>query len=104
VAQKSLQCLAPFGRMVVYGAASGEVAQFTGIQLMYKNQAIIGYWLSAWLQRADRVAVAALALMQYINAGQLKVIVDHTFPLSEAADAHRMIAERKTTGKAVLLI
>jgi NADPH:quinone reductase len=104
VAEQSLQCLAPFGRMVVYGAASGEVTQFTGIQLMYKNQAIIGYWLSAWLQRADRVAVAALALMQYLNAGHLKVIVEHTFPLSEAVEAHRTIAERKTTGKVVLLI
>lgn len=104
VAQQSLQCLAPFGRMVVYGAASGEIAQFTGIQLMYKNQAIIGYWLTAWLQRADRVAVAALELMQYLNGGQLQIIVGNTFPLADAAEAHRAIAERKTTGKVVLLV
>jgi len=104
IATQSLECLAPFGRMVVYGTASGEITQFTGIQLMYNNQAIIGYWLSKWLQRTDRIAVAALELMQYINAGQLKIIVGNTFPLSEAVAAHSAIAERKTMGKVVLLI
>jgi NADPH:quinone reductase len=104
IAAQSLQCLAPFGRMVVYGAASGEITQFTGIQLMYKNQAIIGYWLSAWLQRADRIALAALELMQYLNGGQLKIIVGNTFPLADAVEAHRAIAERKTTGKVVLIV
>ena len=54
IAEQSLQCLAPFGRMVIFGAASGQIAQFTGIQLMYKNQAIIGYWLTAQLRRPDR--------------------------------------------------
>src|SRR6266567_6820600 len=38
IAEQSLKCLAPFGRMVIYGAASGKIAQFSGIQLMYKNQ------------------------------------------------------------------
>jgi NADPH:quinone reductase len=104
VSTQSLQCLAPFGRMVIYGAASNQISQFTGIQLMYKNQSIIGYWLTAWLQRGDRIAAAALELMQYLNSGRLKIIVGATFPLAEAAQAHRAIAERRTTGKVVLLI
>lgn len=104
VSTQSLQCLAPFGRMVIYGAASNEITQFTGIQLMYKNQSIIGYWLTAWLQRSDRVAAAALQLMQYLNSGRLKIIVGATFPLAEAAQAHQAIAERQTTGKVVLLV
>jgi NADPH2:quinone reductase len=103
IARQSLQCLAPFGRMVVFGAASGEIAQFTGIQLMYKNQAIIGYWLSAWMQRADRIAAAASELMQFLASGRLQIIVGQTFPLAQAAEAHRAIAERRTTGKVVLL-
>lgn len=104
IAEKSLQCLAPFGRMVVFGAASGQVTQFSGIQLMYKNQSIIGYWLTAWLSRPDRIAVAAQELMQYLAQGKLKIIVDHTFPLAQAAEAHRAIAARTTTGKVVLLV
>ena len=103
IADQSLQCLAPFGRMVIYGAASGDIAQFSGIQLMYKNQAIIGYWLTAWMSQPDRIAVAAQSLMGYLASGKLQVVVGHTFPLAQAADAHRTIAERKTTGKVVLL-
>ncbi len=104
VSTQSLQCLAPYGRMVIYGATSGQIAQFTGIQLMYKNQSIIGYWLTAWLQRSDRIAAAALELMQYLNSGQLQIIVGATFPLAEVAQAHQAIANRQTTGKVVLLV
>ncbi len=103
-AEKSLQCLAPFGRMVIYGAASGQIAQFSGIQLMYKNQAIIGYWLTAQMSRPEHIAKAVMELMQYLISGKLEIIVGQTFPLAEAAEAHRAIAERKTTGKVVLLV
>jgi len=103
VAEQSLQCLAPYGRMVIYGAASGQIAQFSGTQLMYKNQAIIGYWLTSQMQRTDHIAMAAMELIQYLIAGKLEIIVGQTFPLAEAAEAHRAIAERKTMGKVVLL-
>ena len=103
IADQSLQCLAPFGRMVVYGAASGQPAQFSGVQLMYKNQTITGYWLSAWMaQRPDSVARAITQLIQYLAKGQLKIIVGKTYPLEQAAEAHRTIANRETTGKVVL--
>jgi len=104
IAEQNLQCLAPFGRMVVYGAASGQITQFSGIQLMYKNQAIIGYWLASQLRRPERIAQAVMDLMQYLLSGKLEVVVGQTFPLAEAAEAHRAIAERKTTGKVVLLV
>ena len=104
ISEQSLQCLAPYGRMVVFGAASGQIAQFTGVQLMYKNQAIIGYWLSAWMRRPDRIASALNELMQYLAAGKLEIVVGQTFPLAEAAVAHQAITERKTTGKVVLLV
>jgi len=104
IAEQSLQCLAPFGRMVVYGAASSQITQFSGIQLMYKNQAIIGYWLSSQLSRPERIALAIMDLMQYLSKGELEIIVGQTFPLAQAAEAHRAIAERKTTGKVVLLV
>ena len=104
IAEQSLQCLAPFGRMVIYGAASGQIVQFSGIQLMYKNQAIIGYWLTAQLRRPDRIALAAMELMQFLTSGKLEIIVGQTFPLAQAAEAHRAISERKTMGKVVLIV
>jgi NADPH2:quinone reductase len=104
IAEQSLQCLAPFGRMVIFGAASGHIAQFTGIQLMYKNQAIIGYWLTSQLQRTDRIAAATMELMQYLVSGKLEIVVGQTFPLADAEQAHRAIAERSTMGKVVLIV
>lgn len=105
IAEQSLKILAPFGRMVVFGAASGEIAQFSGVQLMYKNLSITGYWLTAWMQRPDRIAAAVQELMQYLSQGKLKIIVNwQTFPLAEAAEAHKAIASRKTTGKVVLVM
>lgn len=104
IAEQSLHCLAPFGRMVVFGRASGQPAQFTGAQLMSKNHTITGYWLSAWMQRPDRIAHAVNELMHYLAAGKLEIIVGQTFPLAEAAAAHRAMAERRTTGKVVLLV
>jgi len=90
--------------MVIYGAASGQISQFSGLQLMYKNQAIIGYWLSGQISRPDRITLAIMSLMQYLLSGQLQIIVGQTFPLEQAVEAHNAIAERKTTGKVVLLI
>lgn len=105
ITMQSLQCLAHFGRMVIYGAASGKVEQFSGIQLMYKNQSIVGYWLTSWMsQRPERIAAAAQALMQYLASGKLQIIVGATYPLAEAAAAHTAIANRETTGKVVLLV
>lgn len=104
IAQQSLQCLAPFGRMVVFGAASGQRLEFAAIQLMYKNQAVIGYWLTAQMRdRPERIRQAAIELMQLYAIGKLQIIVGQTYPLSEAPQAHRAIAERKTMGKVVLL-
>ena len=104
VAEQCLQCLAPFGRMVIIGAASGQRAQFSAVQLMYKNLSVTGYWLTAWMSRPDRIAAAAMELMQYLTTGTLQIIVGQTYPLAEAAEAHRAISERRTTGKVVLLV
>ena len=105
IAQQSLQCLIPFdGRMVVFGAASGELAQFSARDLMDRNIAVLGYWLSPWLGRPAAIGRATQALMGYLATGKLRIIVGHTYPLAEAAAAHRAMAARETTGKVVLLV
>ena len=104
-AEKCLQCLAPFGRMVIYGRVSGLNAQFSDVQIMHKNQTIMGYWFTGWMSsRPERIVVAARELMQYLSTAQLEIIAEHTFPLAEAAEAHRAIAQRRTTGEVVLLV
>lgn len=104
IARRSLDCLVPFdGRMVVFGAASGERAVVNGGDLMNKNIAVIGYWLSPYItQRPEAIARAIPELMRYLASGTLKIVVGNRFPLTEAAEAHRAMGERRTTGKVVL--
>lgn len=105
IGQKNLRCLTPFGRMPIYGAASGKWTQFTGVELMYKNQTVTGYWLMEWVKcRPDSLAAASKALMQFLVSGDIKIIVGLTYPLEEAANAHRVLVERKTKGKVVLTV
>lgn len=102
--ERNLQCLAPFGRMVIFGAASGQPSTMAPTRLMAKNQTITGYWLTAWMSRPERVAHAIQQLLGYSAQRQIEVIVGETFPLARAVDAHRAIAARRTTGKVVLLV
>jgi NADPH:quinone reductase len=104
IAEQSLNCLAPFGRMVVFGAASGEPLRLTATQLMYKNLSVTGYWLSAMINYPERMVPAITGLMQFLAQGKLRIIVGQTFPLADAAAAHQAIASRTTTGKVVLLV
>src|SRR4051794_30606125 len=55
IGELSLGCLAPFGRLVVYGVASKRLASFAGSQLMQRNQSVVGYWLTS---RLDEQAMA----------------------------------------------
>ena len=103
IARRSLECLTPFdGRMVVFGAAGGKPATFSGSELMVKNVAVIGYWLAPYLRHHERIAQATQALMQYLASGKLRILVGSRFSLADAAAAHRAMAERRTTGKIVL--
>ncbi len=106
IGEQSLACLAPFGRMVVYGVSSGRLASFAGSQLMQANQSVIGYWLTSRLNPgagtpspSGRIVAELLALA---GSGQVHGIVTHAFALENAAEAHRAISARRTVGKVVL--
>lgn len=103
VGSQSLECLAPFGRIVVFGAASGLPAEVPSMALMHNNQSITGYSLGAWLGRGDRVSTAMNALVGHVAAGRLTVPVLQEFPLEKAEEAHRVIALRDTIGATALL-
>lgn len=104
IAEKSLLCLAPFGRMGVYGVASKRFAPFAGTQLMHKNQTVFGYWLTTQLQNQERIHTVLTELINLFSNGAIRPLVRDIFPLAHAADAHRAISERKTVGKVVLLV
>ena len=100
--QQNIACLAPFGRIVVYGSLSGGVTPFVTQMLIPKCQSIIGY--NTVIQNHEDRMRASQALMQMIASGQLHIFVDHSFPLTDVAAAHKELEENKTMGKVVLTV
>ena len=99
----SLEVLAPFGRVIVYGMASGEMATpINAISLLGSNKTITGFWLGHCFGKKELLDDVIAQLFVLIKNGKLKPIIGATFPLSKAGDAHRAIVGRGTTGKITL--
>jgi NADPH:quinone reductase len=96
-----LAALAPFGRLVAYGAASGEPGQLDARELMRGSKTVSGFWLSDAAARGDTGAVLA-DLFELVADGRLVVPEGRVYPLSAAAQAHADLQARRTTGKLAL--
>jgi NADPH:quinone reductase len=102
VFEQSLKALAPFGRLVVYGNASGEANSVQTGRLMRRSAAVVGFWLVHCLGRAEVVSGALADLFARAARGELRAIVGATYPLAAAAQAHIDLQGRRTTGKLLL--
>ena len=101
---RSLDALRSFGRMVSFGAAAGEPGRPNTADLLFGNKTVIGYHLGRALrQQPMRVMGAVPELTGLLGDGTLEVQVGHTFDLADAAEAHRFIEDRKSSGKVVLV-
>lgn len=101
--RNTLKCLAPFGRVVVFGAASGEPSPLQAGELMKRNQSVIGFFLPQIMQNYEMYQNSFKELLGYIESGDLKLTIGGTFPLEEAAKAQGLLQGRKTIGKLVLI-
>jgi len=100
---RSLEALTTFGRVVTYGMASREpMSMVHPAQLMGRSQSISGFWLANCFGRKELMADVIAELFSLIAKGSIEVIVGATYPLSQAAEAHRSILARASTGKVVL--
>ncbi|HEY1960356.1 MAG TPA: zinc-binding dehydrogenase [Polyangiaceae bacterium] len=101
--KRNLAGLAPFGRMVVYGAASGDLhGTLEPVSLMAKNVSVIGYYLTAVLRDRAACEPAIAELCDHVVSGRLRILRGATLPLARAGEAHTMLEARATTGKLVL--
>ncbi|TNE84272.1 MAG: NADPH:quinone oxidoreductase family protein [Deltaproteobacteria bacterium] len=101
--RKNLAVLRPFGRMVVYGAASNEQANIHNVQLIFKPVEIIGYHLTVMMvKRPDLFARQWTEVVSLIAQGVIVPEEPETLPLKQAATALQRMANRQTTGKVVL--
>jgi NADPH2:quinone reductase len=102
---KSLACLRPRGLIALYGASSGAVPPFDLIQLSTMGSLFVTRpTLWAYVQSRQELEERASAVLNWVQDGRLKVRTEHSYPLKDAAQAHRDLEGRKTTGKILLEI
>lgn len=101
---KSVNCLKPRGYMVLYGQASGPVPSLNPQVLNAKGSLFLTRpTLTHYMQDRPELLRRASDLFRWVAAGELTVRIDTTFPLKEAADAHRYLEGRKSRGKVLLI-
>jgi len=100
--QKNLKCLNAFGRMVVFGAASGDRGNLVPSELMKKNHVVAGFYLPNIMSRPKLFAPSLEKILGWISSGDLKLTIGARYPLEQAQEAHDALEGRKTTGKIVL--
>jgi NADPH:quinone reductase len=101
---KSLNCLAPRGMLALFGQSSGSVPAFDPALLAQKGSLFLTRpSLAHYAATREELLWRAGDLFDWIKTGKLKLRIEKTFPLTEAAEAHRQLEGRKTTGKVLLL-
>ena len=99
----SLAALAPFGRLAVYGRASGEAGTpVDPTALMHGSRTVVGFWLAEIGARRDGIGPALEELLSLAATGLLRPVVGGHYPLEDAARAHADLRGRGTSGKLVL--
>lgn len=104
VFDESMRCIAPFGRILIIGFTSGRAALARTNHLLIKDAEAIGFTIGAlgrhdpaWEQRNFEV------LLGWLAAGRITPYVSHRLPLAQAAEALKLVIQRKVIGKAVLV-
>lgn len=102
--EHSLDSLRPRGMMVSYGNSSGPVAPFQPLLLSTKGSLFLTRpTLTNYVATREELLARAGEVLAWVARGELKVRIGATYPLAEAADAHRALEARETTGKVLLL-
>ncbi|TWG29894.1 NADPH:quinone oxidoreductase family protein [Geobacillus sp. C56-T2] len=103
VFHQTLDCLAPFGRLVVYGAASGEMTRLNPVRLMAKNWSVIGFFLPQIMRKRALYEQSLRELLSWVQDGSLQLTIGGVYPLEQAPMVHKLLQERKTHGKLLLV-
>jgi NADPH2:quinone reductase len=101
---KSLGALAPRGMMVLFGHSSGAVGSFDPQILAQKGSLFLTRpTLVNYIAAREELEMRARELFDWIGSGRLRLRIEFEFPLAEAAEAHRALEGRRTTGKVLLI-
>ncbi|MGH7354832.1 MAG: quinone oxidoreductase family protein [Candidatus Rokuibacteriota bacterium] len=101
---KGFNCLAPRGMMVLYGQSSGPIGPFDPQTLNAKGSVFLTRpSLFHYVGAREELVQRATDLASWIAAGKLRLRMEFEFPLKDAAQAHRALEGRQTTGKVLLI-
>ena len=102
--ERSLECLRPQGMMVLFGLSSGPVPPFAPEMLAGKGSLYLTRpTLMTYNAKREDLVASAEALFEVVRTGAVEIEVNQTYALADAAQAHRDLEARKTTGSTVLL-
>jgi NADPH2:quinone reductase len=102
---KSLDCLRPRGLMVSFGNASGPVEPFSPLLLSQKGSLFLTRpTLFSYIATREELETAASELFDVVANGKVRVEIKQRFPLRDAAEAHRALEGRRTSGSTVLTV
>jgi NADPH:quinone reductase len=102
---KSLDCLAPLGLVALFGQSSGSVEPLNlGLLAQKGSLYVTRPTLNTYGAKRENLVAMAKELFDVVLSGAVKIEVNQTYPLKDAAKAHADLAARKTTGSTVLLV
>jgi NADPH2:quinone reductase len=102
--EEGLRCLAPFGHLILYGRAGGPTDPFNLAALSPKSQKVSGFMVPTVTRLfPDKTRESADRCFTLMREGRLRLHVGKTFPLAQAAEAHRYLESRQSTGKLILI-
>jgi NADPH2:quinone reductase len=102
--EKSLRCLRPRGMLVIFGGSSGPVPPIDPLLLAHGGSLFLTRpTLHTYVLTRDELLLRAGVVLGAVERGDLKLRIEETLPMSQAAKAHELLASRKTTGKVLLL-
>lgn len=105
VSEQSMNCLAPYGRLIHFGNSSGEVGNFKTAELHSSCRSVLGFSLGTTRsKRPELLKATAEKVLPLIAAGKLTFHIGNQFDLKEAKQAHELVEGRKSIGKVLLKV
>jgi NADPH2:quinone reductase len=101
---KSVRCLRDFGRVIVYGSATGQKSELDTRLLYAKGASVHGLWLTYLSAKQELMKDAWKQLSVWISQGHLHPVIGHVLPMERAVEAYRLLSEGKNFGKVILKI
>jgi NADPH2:quinone reductase len=101
--EKGINCLAPMGHLVLYGRAGGPPDPLNVFKLFARSTKVSGFMLNQQHTGKEQWQRGIEHSFQLMKEGKLKLLIGKKYPLIEAAEAHRFMESRGSTGKLVLV-